>query len=139
MIRVNNGQGYVPRWFERELKLISPNFSVIWDGEAQSFLVVSPGPLSVFRKYFIPEYAVTDESGNYIPLDSNVLEAIREILYRKPKEVKVENGKQKIGPLIRKIKQRRLERREKAFREYLAMKADFYKKWGKLWKTKTFT
>lgn len=140
MIKViRQGEGYVPPGFERDLRLISPNFSVIWDKEAQSFLVVSTGPANVFNRVLVAEYAVTGEDGQFVPIDSTVLEAIRELMHEKPKDVSVQNGKQSLGPLMKKIKQRKLERRARAFREFLAMKSDFYKKWNKLWKTKTFT
>lgn len=140
MIKViRQGEGYIPPVFERDLRLISPNFSVIWDRESESFLVVSPGPPNVSVKFLVAEYAVTDEDGKFVPLDSTVLEAIRELNYKKQTDVSVENGKQNLGPLIKKIKKSRIEKRERAFRRYLEMKGDFYKKWNKLWKTKTIT
>lgn len=140
MIKViRQGEGYVPPGFERDLRLISPNFSVIWDIDSESFLVVSPGPPSVFANFMVAEYAVTDEDGQFVPLDHTVLEAIAELNYKKQSDVSVGNGKQSLGPLLKKIKQSRIEKRERAFRRYLEMKSDFYKKWNKLWKTKTIT
>jgi len=140
MIKViRQGEAYVPPGFERDLRLISPDFSVIWDIESESFLVVSPGPADVFRDSLVDEYAVADEDGKYVPLDHTVLEAIAELNYKKQSDVSVGNGKKSLSPLLKKIKQSRIEKRERAFRLYLEMKSDFYKKWNKLGKTKTIT
>jgi len=136
---IRQGECYVYPWFEEELRLISPNFSVIWDKENEHFLIVSPGPPSLSGNSLVVEYAVTDEDGKFIPLDRTVLEAIAELNYKKQSDVSVENGKKSLAPLIKKIKQSRIEKREKAFRRYLEMKQGFYKKWNKLWKTKTIT
>lgn len=135
--QIRQGDCHVYPWFEEELRLISSNLSVIWDKENENFLIVSPGPPSVLANFLVVEYAVTDEDGKFIPLDRTVLEAIAELNYKKQSDVSVKNGKQSLGPLIKKIKQSRIEKRERAFRRYLEMKADFYKKWNKLWKTKT--
>lgn len=138
MIRViRQGEGYVSPWFERELKLISPNFSVIWDKESERFIIVSPAP-NVFIRGYVEEFVVSEDD-QYAPLDSVVLEAIRKILYEKQRDVSVEHGEKSLDPLIKKMKRERIERKMRAMKLYLEMKGDFYKKWGKLWKTKTFT
>ena len=134
---IRQGDNYIYPWFEEELRLISPNLSVIWDKENEHFLIVSSGPTNVFAKILVVEYAVTDEDGQFVPLDRIVLEAIAELNYKKQRDISVGNGKQSLAPLIKKIKQSRIEKRERAFRRYLEMKGDFYKKWNKLWKTKT--
>jgi len=140
MIRIiRQGDHYADRFFKEDLRLISPNFYVVWDQENEHFLIVSPGPPNVFGNSMVVEYAVTDEDGKYVPLDHTVLEAIAELNYKKQSDVSVGKGKQSLGPLLKKIKQSRIEKRERAFRLYLEMKGDFYKKWNKLWKTKTIT
>lgn len=138
MIRViRQGEGYVPPWFERDLKLISPDFSTLWDTESERFIIVSPAPASIFSRGYVEEYVVS-EDGEYAPLDSVVLEAIRKIIYEKERDVSVEHGEKNLDPLIKKMKRERIERKVRAMKLYCEMKGDFYKKWGKLWKTKTF-
>ena len=135
--QIRQGDCYVYPWFEEELRLISPNLSVIWDKENEHFLIVSPGPPSTYGNSLVVEYAVADEDGKFVPLDRTVLEAIAELNYKKKSDVSVGNGKQSLAPLLKKIKQSRIEKRERAFRRYLEMKGDFYKKWNKLSRTKT--
>lgn len=119
MIR-NKGEGpYVPRWFLRELKLISPNFSVLWSNEWCKFVIVSPAPVNAFREGYIVEFVVEEKDGSYAPLDSVTLEALRMAMQGKDL---------KFCHLITEMRQQRIRRWEKAHAYRVGMSKEFEKK-----------
>ena len=75
MIKVKHmGRGDMrpPAYFLRDLKLIDRKFSVVWEPIGQRYAIVSPAPVSVFRKGFVYEYLV-ERYGRFAPLDGHVL------------------------------------------------------------------
>lgn len=132
MIEVTRqGENYIPPGFEKELKLISPNFSTFWDPIYERYLIISPAPFNTFRNGYIVEYLV-EKNGEFAPLDRRVLEALQRARYEKLRFTSLDNFLVQIDRADR-------EKREKARKLSLEMKSDFYKKWNKLSTTKTFT
>jgi len=128
---MRQGDNYIPPWFEKELKLISPNFSAFWDGRYERYLIISPAPFNAFRHGYIVEYLV-EKNGEFAPLDSRVLEALRRVRYEKLRFASLDN-------FLVQIDREDKEKRDEAYKLSLEMKGDFYKKWNKFSTTKTFT
>jgi len=84
MIRVKNSweAPSVPKWFREELKSINRNFRPLWERISGKWLIVSPAPVSVFRKGYVVEYLV-ERDGCFYPLNHLVLETIRWLLWEK--------------------------------------------------------
>ena len=63
----------IPQGFERALKLIDPNLSLLWHEKAQRWLIVTYGiPREVFRDGYVVEYIVSKDNA-YAPLSEDVL------------------------------------------------------------------
>jgi hypothetical protein len=129
MIKViRQGDNYISPSFSRELKLIDTSLFVAWDGLAERYLIVSHGPASVFRDSFVLEDVCCDENMAFWPLDNRILIRL--------KLAKISfNG---VDGYFKEKARKAKEKRVKGFRLYLEMKKEFYKKFYKLWKTRTF-
>jgi hypothetical protein len=129
MIRViRQGEASISPSFSRELKLIDTSLFVAWDALAERYLIVSHGPSSVFRDSFVLEDVVCDDFQRFLPLDN------RSLIRLKIAKMNMNGVDSYFIDKARKAKEKRL----KAFMLYLEMKKEFYKKFYKLWKTKTF-
>jgi len=81
--RMDRGDMHPPRPFIRDLKLIDPNFSVIWLTIGQKFAIISPAPISIFRKGYVVEYLVESPNGEYAPLDGRVIRELQFLMWEK--------------------------------------------------------
>jgi hypothetical protein len=79
-----------PAWFVRELKLIDPKFYVVWEPRGQRFVIVSPAPVSVFRKGYVSEYLV-ELNGQFSPLDRRVIQALQFLMWEKNQMVSLDH------------------------------------------------
>jgi len=130
--KMGRGDMRPPRPFIRDLSLIDPNFSVVWEPEGQRYVIVSPAPVSVFRKGYVSEYLVETINKGYAPLDGRVIRELRYLMWEKNHLVSLDHylQKQKMGA---REKQERMNRQTQAkFREA-------GKKCDKFRTTKTFT
>ena len=134
MIKVKHmGRGDMrpPAWFVRELKLIDPNFSVVWEPIGQRYAIISPAPVSVFRKGFVYEYLV-ERNGSFAPLDGRVIRDLRYLMWEKNQLVSLDHYPQE-------QKKRESEKLEKVNRQTEAKLREAGKKCDKFRTTKTFT
>lgn len=124
-------QGYysIPDSFQKQLKLIDPSLFAAWDPIAERILILSHGPAIVFgRESCVIEDVVCDEKMGFRPADNRALERLR--------LAKLEMNDEHDSFLIKRAREKK-EKRVKAFKLYLQMKKEFYKKFHKLWKTRT--
>jgi len=64
-----------PAGFLKDLKFISPKFSVLWDRFHHKWLIVSRAPVNVFRSGYVVE-RVVEKNGRYYPLNQITLDAL---------------------------------------------------------------
>ena len=134
MIKVKHmGRGDMrpPAWFVRELKLIDPNFSVVWEPIGQRYAIISPAPVSVFRKGFVYEYLV-ERNGRFAPLDGRVIKDLQYLMWEKNQLVSLDHYPQE-------QKKRESEKLEKVNRQTEEKLREAGKKCDKFRTTKTFT
>ena len=134
MIKVRHmGRGEMrpPSHFLRDLELIDPKFSVIWEPKAQRFAIISPAPVSVFRKGYVTEYLV-ELNGQFAPLDGRVIKDLQYLMWEKNHLVSLDH-------YLKDMDRRELEKRERADRQTRERMADFTGKLNKFRTTKTFT
>ena len=134
MIKVKHmGRGDMrpPAYFLRDLELIDPKFSVVWEPIGQRFAIISPAPVSVFRKGFVYEYLV-ERNGRFAPLDGRVIKDLRYLMWEKNQLVSLDHYPQK-------QKEREREKIEKVNRQTEAKLREAGKKCDKFRTTKTFT
>jgi len=81
--RMGRGDMIPPRPFVRDLRLINPRYSIIWEPIAQKWAIISPAPVSVFRKGFVYEYLVETPNGGFMSLDHRVLDEIKYLKWEK--------------------------------------------------------
>jgi len=118
-------------YFLRDLKLIDPNFSVVWEPIGQRYAIISPAPVSVFRKGFVYEYLV-ERNGRFAPLDGQVIRDLRYLMWEKNQLVSLDHYPQE-------QKKREREKIEKVNRQTEAKFREAGKKCDKFRTTKTFT
>lgn len=119
----------VPSWFLRELKFIDSNFDVARDDETGKWLIVSPAPVSVFRKGYVVEYLV-EMNKQFYPLCENVLDAIRKLIKEKDSGFSLDHHLREIHEDI--------ERRRRGAKMLRAEGTnEFYKKFNKFQTTET--
>ena len=132
MIKIKRqGEHSVPSWFERELKLIDPNLSPFWDGKCERWLIISPGPVSVFRQGFVTELAVSKDSG-YTPLDRRILSEVKELFYLKNKMNRMKRH-------IEEMEESDESLVVEAEKEWQGLKREFMKKVYRFQTTETFS
>ena len=135
MIKVKHmGRGDMrpPAHFLRDLKLIDPNFSVVWEPIGQRYAIIRPAPVSVFRKGYVSEYLVETTNKGYASLDGRVIRDLRYLMWEK-------NGMVSLDHYPKEQKKRESEKIEKVNRQTEAKLREAGKKCDKFRTTKTFT
>ena len=134
MIKVRHmGRGEMrpPSHFLRDLRLIDPKLSVVWEPKAQRFAIVSPAPVSVFRKGYVTDYLV-ELNGQFAPLNGRVIKDLQYLMWEKNHMVSFDH-------YLRDMDRREEEKKEKADQQTRERMSDLAGKIDKFKKTKTFT
>lgn len=126
-------QKKAPDWFVRELKSINSRLGVIWSPQYCKWIIVSPAPVSVFRKGYIVEMIVEDENHSFLPLDRRVLDSLKIAQYE------LDNTAWSIEKQLKEEERRAREKGERAAQERRRMQQDFFKKWHHFLTKKVFT
>jgi len=121
----------VPHWFTRELRLIDPDFKVMWDRFSGCFLIVSEAPHRIFSRGFIVEHAVSVD-GQYRPLTEMVLQTLRRLMY-------YNNPDYSFDDHMKDLEREAKDRQQKVRHEGAYRKADFRKAYMRRQTTKLFT
>ena len=129
--RMGRGDMRPPAFFLRDLKLIDPNFFVVWEPRGQRYVIASPAPVSVFRKGYVSEYLV-ELNGKYAPLDGRVLRELRYLMWEKNQLVSLDH-------YLKDMDRREQEKTEQENRQTRERMAEFTGKLNKFRTTKTFT
>jgi len=126
----NRGAPPVPSWFEKELRMISPNLRLMWMPEAERFAVVTPVPHTVSKKMYHVE-AVIHRDNNYKEPDMAVINELKRRMMEK-------NRLRHLDEIPQQIKSEEAKKIEKAEQERQARFNDFMKKAYHFMKRETF-
>lgn len=93
---MGRGDMIPPRSFIRDLELLIPpmpeekglifvdwKFSTIWDPITQRWEIVTPAPVSVFRRGYVEAFLVETQNGGFAPLDNRALRELRMLVWEK--------------------------------------------------------
>ena len=117
-----------PAWFLKDLKFISPKFSVLWNKFSHKWLIVSRAPVNVFRSGYVVE-RVVEKNGKYYPLNQIALDALG-------RSIREKRGFS-LDKFIKGIEVEIAEKGDKAEIERLEMQREFEKEYYKLGHNKT--
>lgn len=130
--RMGRGDMIPPRPFVRDLKLINPRYSIIWEPIGQRWAIISPAPVNVFRRGYVYEYLVESSNKRYAPLDARVIKEIKRLKWEK----------NRMRDLDDHLKNQKRKQEEEVFKANIQTQAkfrEFGKKLEKFRTSKTFS
>lgn len=110
----------VPPWFEKELKMISPNLQLMWMPEWKKFAVVTPVPHTVSKKLYHVEAI--------IHRDNEFKEPGMDIIHELKARMREKESMRSLDDIPKKMKAEEDEKIEKAVKYRRALQHDYMKK-----------
>ena len=120
-----------PAFFLRDLALIDPKLFVIWEPRGQRYAIVTPAPVSVFRKGYVVDYLV-EFNGRFSALDGRVIRELQHLMWEKNHMVSLDH-------FWKDMDRRELEKKERVDQQTRERMAALAGKIDKFRTTKTFT